>query len=473
MTKHWKDLDPVISHRPGAVAEGPAPGAESEKVPLSHSQEFLCARDDGEFSGSFGRRHILVNAWRLTGKVDLDALQGALNDVVARHEILRTRVVRDAGQRYQEIHPPVPVTLLVRDVPPVAGKSADLRAEELFNEAEAGTLSVRDLPVLRAILGRLGGDDWALVLVTHHTATDAWSMSVLIRDVMNVYASRRGWHPPELPEMCQYREFAVAQRARSADAATRAYWRQKLDGGRIFGIPVEHTTADQPGSSYSAHVFMIDAAVTADTVAFAKVINGSLFMVLLAVFYLLANQVTGTTDPVVPTFSFGRSPRFLNTVGFCVNPLPIRTSLPDNASRGGSSFREIVTLTRASCLEAYAHDVPLTHITSQAPQLTASVTKDLAVVVFEVVQAPALADSRQAGDISCTEIVRLNPPAGSRDIPGGMLWSFDVTARNEIGAELLFDRNQFGEEFIAGLVAQYRQILAESLANPDERRMLR
>lgn len=444
-----------------------------DTFPLSYSQEFLCARDEGEFSGAFGRRHILVNGWRLTGKVDLDALQGALNDVVARHEILRTTVVRDADPRYQEIHPPTPVTLVVRDVPPVAGKSADLRAEELFNEAEAGQLSVRDLPVLRAILGRLDDDDWALVLVTHHTATDAWSMSVLIRDVMNLYASRRGLHSPGLPGMCQYREFAAAQRARSADAATRAYWQQKLDGGRIFGLPAERTTADQPGSSYSARVFMLDAAVTADAVAFAKAINGSLFMVLLAAFYLLANQVTGTTDPVVPTFSFGRDPRFLNTVGFCVNPLPIRTSLPAGADRGGPSFREIATLTRASCLEAFAHDVPFAHILSQAPQLAASLSKDLAVVVLEVVQAPTLADFRQAGDISYTEIVRQNPPPGSRDIPGGILWSFDVTVRDEISAEVLFDQNQFGEEFITGLLAQYHQILAGSLANPDECRKLR
>jgi condensation enzyme len=443
-----------------------AAGAGTGRFPLSYSQEVLCARDEGESSGSFGPRHILVNGWRLAGKVDPGTLAGALNDVVVRHEILRTTVVRDASPRYQEIHPPAPVPLLVREVPPVAGKSADLRAEELFNEAEAGSLSVRDLPLLRAILGRLGEEDWALVLVTHHTATDAWSMSVLIRDLMNRYASRCGWHPPDLPGMGQYREFAAAQRARSADTATRAYWRRKLDGGRIFRLPAQHVPAGQPHSSYSTAVFTIDAAVTAGAVEFAKAINGSLFMVLLAAFYLLANQITGTTDPVVPTFSFGRDPRFFDTVGFCVNVLPIRTTLPG----GGCSFRELATLTRASCVEAYAHDVPFPHIVSQAPQLTSPVTADTATVVFEVVQAPALTGAEQAGDISCTQIVRQHPPPGSRDLPDGMLWALEVTAGGEIGANVLFDRHQFGEEFIAGLVTRYRRILTESLAHPDEPR---
>jgi hypothetical protein len=439
------------------------------RYPLSYSQEFLCAKDEGESSGSFGSRHILVNGWRITGKVDVGAFQGALDDLVARHEILRTRVVRDGDSRHQEVHPPGPAPLLVRELPPDAGTSRDLQAEELLNEAEAGTLSVRHLPLLRAVLGRFDDEDWALVLIAHHTATDAWSMPVLVRDLMDLYAQRCGCDRPGLPGVRQYREFAEFQRARSADDATRAYWREKLDGARIFGLPAQREPADQEGSSYSARVFTIGAATASGAVAFAKAMNGSLFMVLLAVFYRLANEVTGTTDPVVPTFSLGRDPRFFDTVGFCVNFMPIRTSLP----AGPASFREIVTLTRASCLEAYTHDVPFAHIVPQAPGLMAGITKGLAIVLFEVVQTPPHGQAGQAGNIAYTEIVREHPLAGGRDLPGGMLWAFEVTARGVIEANAVYDQHQFGEPYMDSLVARYQQLLAESLAEPDRRRELR
>jgi hypothetical protein len=442
--------------------------ATVQRIPLSDNQEFLCAKDEGELSGSFGHRHILVNGWRITGKVDIDALQGALNDLVARHEILRTLVVRDADPRHQEIHPPGRAPLLVRDLPPAAGKSRDLQAQELFNEAEAGTLSASHLPLLRAILGRFDEDDWALILVTHHTATDAWSMSVLVRDLMALYARRRSRDLPALPQVRQYREFADAQRAKSANDATRTYWRQHLGDARIFTLPAQRELVAGEGSSYSARAFTIDAATTKDAIAFAKAAEGSLFVVLLAVFYLLANEITGATDPVVPTFSLGRDPRFYDTVGFCVNFLPIRTSLP----AGSASFREIVALTRSSCLDAYTHDVPSVHIMAQAPGLMAGISRDLAIVTLEVVQAPEHARAGQAANLEYAEIVRQELEAG-RELPGGMLWVFELSARGEMEANAIYDRRQFDESYLDGLIARYRQLLTESLAEPGRQRELR
>jgi condensation enzyme len=445
------------------------PAAGVERYPLSYSQEFLCAKDEGEFSGSFGHRHILVNGWRITGKLGIGALQDALDELVVRHEILRTRVVRNGDSRYQDVYPPCPAPLEVRELAPEPGKSRDLQAEELINEAEAGTLSVRHLPLLRALLGRFDDDDWALVLTAHHSATDAWSMSVLVRDLMSLYAQRCGSDLPGLPKARQYREFAEVQRARSADDTAKAYWREKLDGTRIFGLPAQWVPADSGGSSYSARVFTIGAGMTTDALAFAREMNGALFMVLLAAFCRLANEVTGTTEPVVPTFSPGRDPRFFDTVGFCVNFLPISTSLP----AGSASFREIVALTKASCLDACTYEMPFAHIMPQVPGLMAGVTKRLAIVLFEVVQTPAEARAGQAGNIAYAEIFREHPLPGGRKLPGGMLWAFEVTARGVTEVNAIYDQHQFGEPYVDSLVERYRQILAESLAEPDRLRELR
>ena len=110
---------------------------EPQRYPLSFSQEWFVTLDSGDDGGAFGPRFLLVCEVRITGHVDLALLQGALDDVVTRHELLRTLVVRDADPPYQEIYPPCQVPLEVKDLPPVTGKSRDIVAQELIAEAES------------------------------------------------------------------------------------------------------------------------------------------------------------------------------------------------------------------------------------------------------------------------------------------------------------------------------------------------
>src|SRR5215469_9354103 len=113
---------------------------ESKRYPLSFTQQWFLTLDQGDAGGPFGRRFLIVAALRITGPVDLAVLQGALDDVVARHELLRTLVVRDADPPYQMVCPPCQVPLEVRDLPPVTGTSRDMVVQELILEAEAGSI---------------------------------------------------------------------------------------------------------------------------------------------------------------------------------------------------------------------------------------------------------------------------------------------------------------------------------------------
>ncbi|HEY6309226.1 MAG TPA: condensation domain-containing protein [Streptosporangiaceae bacterium] len=101
----------------------PAVDQESRRYPLSLTQEWFITLDQGDEGGTFGPRFIMVSAMRVTGPVDLAVLQGSLDDVVARHELLRTLVVRDADAPYQRVLPPCQVPLEVRDLTPAVGKS--------------------------------------------------------------------------------------------------------------------------------------------------------------------------------------------------------------------------------------------------------------------------------------------------------------------------------------------------------------
>src|ERR1700693_690781 len=120
---------------------------ESKRYPLSFTQEWFVTLDQGDDGGTFGRRFILVSAIRVSGPVDLAVLQGALDDVVARHELLRTLVVRDADPPYQVVLPPCPVPLEVGPLPLVTGTSRDTVVQELFLEAEGGSISAREVPL--------------------------------------------------------------------------------------------------------------------------------------------------------------------------------------------------------------------------------------------------------------------------------------------------------------------------------------
>src|ERR1700733_2367138 len=169
---------------------------EAKRYPLSFTQEWFLTMDQGDDSGPFGRRYLIVFALRITGPVDVAVLQSALDDVVARHELLRTLVVRDADPPYQLVCPPCPVPLEVRDLPPVTGTSRDMVIQELLVEALAGTISAREVPLLRARLCRFDDRDSALFLTVHHSVSDGWLAQLVLRDLGAFYAARVTGIPP-------------------------------------------------------------------------------------------------------------------------------------------------------------------------------------------------------------------------------------------------------------------------------------
>ena len=296
---------------------------EAKRYPLSFTQEWFLTMDKGDDSGPFGSRFLIVFALRITGPVDLAVLQGALDDVVARHELLRTLVVRDADPPYQMVLPPCQVPLEVRDLPPVTGKSRDMVIQELFLEAQAGTISTREVPLLRALLCRFDDRDSALFLTVHHSVSDGWSIGVILRDLGAFYAARVSGTAPKLPQMRQYREYAEWQRANAAstvDDGALSYWAAKLDGAREFVMPNDHGHPERYSRPYSLHVFSIDADTMAAAAGLANATRGTLFMVVLSAIYVLANQITGATDLTVRAFTAGRNElAFHNTMGLFLN----------------------------------------------------------------------------------------------------------------------------------------------------------
>lgn len=445
-----------------------ATSAPVRDLPLSYNQEFVCLFDHGDGSGPFSPRYHIVHGWRLRGRVDVDALQGALDDLVERHEALRTLLVRTGDGLRQEVHPACPPRLEVRDLSGTAPQERRGRVEELLNEVEATTLDARELPHLRAVLGRFDSEDSLLVLVVHHTLTDGWSVRLIIRELATLYALRRGHALPGLPEAPQYREHTLREREETVEAArtaARERWRTMLEGAHITAIPTDRPRSAGLAPRTSVYRFAFDEDLVRPLLRTAKATRSTPFMVLLTAYKVLVHRRTGATDVVVPTFTPGRgTERAAQTVGPFFNFLPLRTGIA-----GCRTFRDVVARVRAACVEAYAYEIPSVQIFAQAPRLMLPALEDRAApVVFQVFPFPFVLDREVVGDLEYSEVVeRRRSQSPGSDVPDGALWTLNVLETGKLFGSVQFRDNLFDESTISGMVAEFHRILRGGVDDPD------
>jgi hypothetical protein len=443
-----------------------SPDGQLDRFPLSANLELFCIFDKGDDEGAFGPRHLVILGWRVEGEVDVDALRGALDDVVARNEILRTEVFRGDDEQYQCVHPPQPSEVVVIDLPADDDRTRDERADEFVNETESRQrMAAADRPHVRAVLGRFDERDGVLVLLTHHTASDGWSMQVLIRELAAFYAARTGGAPAELPEAVQYKEFSAwQQEALRSDTANRAraYWRDKLVGAQMSTIVMDQPEGVPYG--YAVHRFLLPVELSTAAQQLAKGLRSSPFMVLLAAFNALQHKMTGATDLVSCTLTAGRGePRYAEVVGPFFNLVPLRTDLSD-----GGTFAQLVGKTRTTCLEAYAYELPFAHIAAEAEDLNKPyAVGNLAVCAFQVFQFPTAMDGTAVGGLTYTEVRRrLQSYPDTSEIPNGIVFTLDLLPTGEIAGHLRYNKAEFLPSTIEKIAGEYQDILTRATATP-------
>jgi hypothetical protein len=446
----------------------PAAGQQGQRYPLSFTQEWFLTLDQGDDGGTFGPRFMTVCTVRVTGHVDLAVLQGALDDVVARHELLRTVVVRDADPPYQQIFPPCQVPLEVRDLPPVTGGSRDDVVQELILEAEAGSISARQVPLMKAVLARFDDHDSVFLLTVHHSASDGWSTQVIFRDLGAFYTARRTGSPAVLPQIRQYREYAAWQRANAtstADDGAPAYWRHQLDGAREFTMPNDHGHPESYSQHYSLHGHELEPEIMTGAAALATATRSTVFTVILSAFYVLAQQITGDTDLAIRAFTAGRNElEFQDTMGLFLNCVPFRTDIA-----GCTSFRDVVLAARETFIDAMAYELPVNWIEQTFPDFTKS-REDLRTSQFIIAnQQGQLGDEVvfPIAEGARPAIKRASQEQGHHDIPSGTVWNLSAEPSGELAGGVLFNRDEFDESTVRGWAVGLRQILAGAVREPD------
>ncbi|MFB9686500.1 condensation domain-containing protein [Amycolatopsis plumensis] len=437
-----------------------------ERWPLSANQEFLCALDQGDAEGPFGPRHHIVHGWRIHGQVDVQALQRALDDIVVRHDALRSVIIRDPEARCQVVHQPTPAELTVRDLPGIEPEERGRRIDALLVEEETADFDASSVPKLRAVLNRFDDHDALLVLVVHHAAADGWSVQVIFRDLAARYATRTGHGGHELAEPQQYRDFTTWQLARlggPAENSSRRYWQDKLRGGETVTMPADRPRSMGLPQTTAMYRFEVDAELMAGVSALAREVRGSSFMVLLAAFTIAVNRLSGATDIATPTLTPGREyGRFDEAVGLFFNFVPIRLDVTACAK-----YRDVLQLTRNTCLEAYVHDIPA--IPGEAPEFMRPMAVDNEVpIIFQVFPFPFPLDGTRVGDLEYSEIRRrIGSQSRTSDIPDGVLWTLTIDTTGELIGNIAYKDGLVDRSSIAQWVSQFRAELKNLVTGPD------
>ncbi|WP_158625826.1 non-ribosomal peptide synthetase [Corallococcus carmarthensis] len=297
---------------------------------------------------------------RLTGALDVPALERALAVLVERHEALRTTFAVVDGQPVQRVAPSLPLPLHVESLEalPASGREQTLR-----RMAEAEARVPFDLgvgPLVRVRLLRLGEAEHVLLLMLHHICCDGWSLTVMERELQTLYAAFRAGTTPALPALpVQYADHAVWQRQWLPGEHLQQqleWWRGQLSGApAALDLPTDRPRPAAQSTQGAVYRHALPPALGKALEALCRKQGVTLFMALLGGMQLLLSRLSGQDDIVIGSPISGRTRQEVEPlIGFFINTLPLRVQ-----GEGSLGFGELLRRVRKTCLDAYAHqEVP-------------------------------------------------------------------------------------------------------------------
>jgi hypothetical protein len=333
------------------------------KLPLSFAQERLWFLDQLE-PGSAA--YNMPGALRVRGELDRVAFECAMNEIVRRHEVLRTTFAVVDGQPVQVMVPALTLSIPTVDLSALLEESREAEVRRLAIEEAQRPFDLAVGPLLRVRLLDLGGcaetgePEQVLLFTLHHIVSDGWSEDILVREFAVLYEAFSQGQASPLPELpIQYADYAMWQRGwLQGEVLERqlSYWRGQLAGApAVLALPTDRPRPSVQSYRGASYEFTVSKEFTTQLYALSRKAGVTLFMTLLAAFKTLLYRYTGQKDIVVGTDVANRNRTEIEgLIGFFVNLLPLRTDLG-----GNPTFEELLGRIREVTLGAYTHqDLP-------------------------------------------------------------------------------------------------------------------
>ncbi|HQC96507.1 MAG TPA: amino acid adenylation domain-containing protein [Aquabacterium sp.] len=436
----------------------PMPRADrSRPLPLSFAQQRLWFID--HFEGGSATYNI-ASAVRLSGRLDGGTLARALNEIVRRHEVLRTTFTAVDGTPFQVVAPSLTLDLPVKDLSEVPLGEQDSQLQWLALDEARTAFDLQAGPLIRARLIKLGQQEHLVLFTVHHIIADGWSMGVLVQELAAVYAAFRAGKPSPLPALgVQYADFASWQRGWLKEdvlATQMRYWKGRLVGApTLLALPTDRPRPAVQRHAGANHLFTVPADLTAGLNALSGATQSTLFMTLAAAFNVLMARYSGQDDICIGTAIANRNRTDVEPlIGFFANTLVLRTRI-----EGNPPFTAVLDQMRTTALEAYSHqDMPFEQLIEALKIERDTSHSPLFQVSFALQNAPI-------GDLALPEL-KLQPVE-----LGGTSAKFDLTLMmtergDVLDATMEYDVDLFDRRTIERMAGHFDCLLRAVVADP-------
>src|SRR5579864_4839744 len=451
--KPGDDRDAIPTQRSSAV--------RPSVFPLSYQQEQLWFLDQFQPGSDF---YNVPLAWKLKGDLDVPTLERSLQEVVRRHDQLRTCFVMDPqeGLRQRVVGENLDVRLPVMDLRHLAAGERQEQARKIVEEEGRKAFDLTHAPLWRGILVRTEEREHVLGFTLHHILCDDWSLRILMSEWGKLYEAYGKGEESPLPELeMQYGEYALEQRERLSRGKFQQqmdYWKAQLKGmPQVLELPTDHVRPARESFRGGTEQRILSSDLFEGLNAVGKGERASLFMTLLAVCQALLMRYTGQEDFGVGTVVANRKRAEMEPIfGFFLNTLVIRANLS-----GEPTFREVLQRVRAAALAGYEHqDVSFEKLVEElAPERDVSRTP-MFQVLFTTLGEP---DKLEFGKLELSGF----------EIDTGMS-KFDLVVSVQEAAQgaavtINYSIDLFEAETIQRMLGHYEQLLKAVVENAAQR----
>ncbi|MBW4560438.1 MAG: amino acid adenylation domain-containing protein [Mojavia pulchra JT2-VF2] len=430
-----------------------------ESIPLSFGQQRMWFWEQLQPGSSI---YHTAETLHLQGDLNITVLQQSLDTIVARHEALRTNFIVQDGNPVQVIQPPQTVELLefnLKDIP-VSERLAQI--EQLLQQQTQRPFNFASDLMLRSCLLQIDQQEYILLLVMHHIASDGWSTNILWQELASLYQAFISDKPNPLPKLpIQYADYAVWQRQWLTGEILEKqlnYWKQQLaDAPPVLELFTNRPRPPIQTYQGESQFFTIPQDLSQSLQTLSRQESVTLFMTLLAAFQTLLYRYSGQEDILVGSAIAGRNHQEIEgLIGFFVNTLALRSDMS-----GNPSFRELLQRVRHRATEAYHHqDLPFEKLVEEL-QLKRSLSYHPIFQVMFILQNTSYQDLELPGLTIAPRELNTHKSA------------FDITLEvletpKGIKGKIQYNTDIFDAATITRMIEHWQTLLAEIVTNPEQ-----